>query len=112
MRYFIQTTIPVDEQEPSQGIAVNACDDLDAFGDFVTVKVSARQFERVVSALRAGAVPHLIGTYAPGTVEQTDGTFRETTKKNRPLKHLRSSMVPSLRKTFTSQKRTLRRSWA
>jgi len=86
MRYFVQTTIALSETDPIQNVAVQVCDDLEVIDDFVGVKVSARQFERIVGALRAGNVPHHIKTLAPAYLERSDGTITESTDSERKEK--------------------------
>ena len=77
MKYFVQTVIPLTECDPWPNPELAACDDLISFKDFVTLKVSGREFERVVSALRAAGVPHRIGTFAPAFLKRDDGPFKE-----------------------------------
>ena len=62
--------------------AIQTCDDLTTTDDgAIAIKVSARQFERVVNALRAGAVPHNIHTTVQAMIEDPprSGKLRQRT---------------------------------
>ena len=83
MSFFVQTTVPLEQGDAFDNAMIETCDDICDRDGFIAVKVSARQFERIVTVLRAASVPHHTGTFAPAYFERDDGSLTEASERER-----------------------------
>lgn len=82
MRYYVMTGIQAGWPGTAEFDAVRTSDDMIVHDKCVSVRVSARQFERIVTTLRAGMIRHRIETgVAPPPVRPEGGIQVQRTQE-------------------------------